>query len=35
MSADPEEGVLLAEFEEVLDTPPLRPALEDMVAIDV
>jgi hypothetical protein len=36
MSADPsEEGVLLAEFEQVLDTPPLRPALEDMVAMDV
>jgi hypothetical protein len=36
MSADPEEeGVLLAEFEQVLNTPPLRPALEDMVAMDV
>ncbi|MFB2836415.1 helicase-related protein [Floridanema evergladense] len=36
MSADPEEeGVLLAEFEQILETPPLRPALEDMVAMDV
>ncbi|MBW4537500.1 MAG: DEAD/DEAH box helicase family protein [Pleurocapsa minor HA4230-MV1] len=36
MSADPEEeGVLLAEFEEVLDTPPLRPGLEEIVAMDV
>ena len=36
MSADPEEeGVLLAEFEQVLDTPPLRPGLEEMVAMDV
>ena len=33
MSADPEEeGVLLAEFEQVLDTPPLRPGLEEMVS---
>lgn len=36
MSADPnEEDVLLSEFDHVLDTPPLRPALEDMVAMDV
>jgi Helicase conserved C-terminal domain len=36
MSADPEEeGVLLAEFEQVLDTPPLSPGLEEMVAMDV
>jgi hypothetical protein len=36
MSADPEEeGVLLAEFEQVLDTPPLRPGLEEMTAMDV
>ena len=36
MSADPEEeGVLLAEFEQVLDTPPLRPGLEEMSAMDV
>jgi superfamily II DNA or RNA helicase len=36
MSADPEEeGVLLADFEQILDTPPLRPALEQMVAMDV
>ncbi|MFB2879476.1 helicase-related protein [Floridanema aerugineum] len=36
MSADPEEeGVLLAEFEHILDTPPLRPALDEMVAMDV
>ncbi|PSB09808.1 helicase [Pleurocapsa sp. CCALA 161] len=33
MSADPEEeGVLLAEFEQVLDTPPLHPGLEEMVS---
>jgi hypothetical protein len=31
MSADPEEeDVLLSEFEEVLDTPSLRPALDEM-----
>jgi Helicase conserved C-terminal domain len=36
MSADPEEeDVLLAEFDHVLDTPPLRPALDDMVTMDV
>ena len=36
MSADPEEeGVLLAEFEQVLDTPPLRPGLEEISAMDV
>jgi hypothetical protein len=36
MSADPEEeGVLLAEFEQVLDTPLLRPGLEEMTAMDV
>jgi SNF2 family DNA or RNA helicase len=36
MSADPEEeGVLLAEFEQVLDTPALRPGLEEMSAMDV
>ncbi|MGF1499134.1 MAG: DEAD/DEAH box helicase [Elainellaceae cyanobacterium] len=36
MSADPqEEDVLLANFDHVLDTPPLRPALDDMVAMDV
>jgi SNF2 family DNA or RNA helicase len=36
MSADPEEeGVLLVEFERVLDTHPLRPGLEEMVAMDV
>jgi superfamily II DNA or RNA helicase len=36
MSADPEEeGVLLAEFEQVLDTPHLSPGLEEMVAMDV
>ena len=36
MSADPEEeGVLLAEFDQVLDTPPLRPNLEEMVAMDI
>ena len=36
MSADSEEeGVLLAEFEQVLDTPPLRPSLEEMTAMDV
>lgn len=37
MAADPEEeGVLMREFEQkVLNTPPLRPALEEMVAMDV
>jgi len=36
MSADPEEeGVLLAEFDRILDTPPLRPDLDEMVAMDV
>ncbi|MES1024892.1 SNF2-related protein [Gloeocapsa sp. BRSZ] len=36
MSADPEEeDVLMSEFEGVLNTPPLRPALEEMVAMDV
>ncbi|WP_254566019.1 DEAD/DEAH box helicase [Oscillatoria sp. HE19RPO] len=36
MSADPEEeGVMLSEFETVLETPPLRPALDEMVEIDV
>jgi hypothetical protein len=36
MSADPEEeDVLLSEFEDVLDTPPLRPALDDMVEMDI
>ena len=36
MSVDPEEeDVLLSEFESVLDAPPIRPALEDMVKMDV
>lgn len=36
MSADPEEeGVLLADFEQVLETPALRPSLDEMVAMDV
>jgi superfamily II DNA/RNA helicase len=36
MSADPqEENVLLSEFDHDLDTPPLRPALDEMVAMDV
>ena len=36
MSADPEEeDVLLSAFDQVLDTPPLRPALDEMVAMDV
>lgn len=36
MSADPEEeDVLLSEFDHILDTPPLRPALDDMVEMDV
>lgn len=36
MSADPqEEDVLMSEFDSVLNTPPLRPALEEMVAMDV
>jgi len=36
MSVDPqEEDVLFSEFEHDLDTPPLRPALDEMVAMDV
>ncbi|MFP4577238.1 MAG: DEAD/DEAH box helicase, partial [Coleofasciculus sp.] len=36
ISADPEEeDVLMSEFEQVLNTPPLRPALEEMIAMDV
>ncbi|HBB35650.1 MAG TPA: helicase [Cyanobacteria bacterium UBA8803] len=36
MSADPEEeDVLMSEFEQVLSTPALRPALEEMVAMDI
>ena len=36
MSADPEEeGVLLAEFEQVLETPLLCPGLDEMSAMDV
>lgn len=36
MSADPEEeDVLMSEFDRVLGTPPLRPALDEMVAMDV
>ena len=36
MSADPEEeGVLLAEFDRILDAPPLRLGLDEMVAMDV
>ena len=36
MSADPEEeGVLLGEFDRILDAPPPGPALDEMVAMDV
>ncbi len=36
MSADPEEeGVLLGEFDRILDAPPLRLGLDEMVAMDV
>ncbi|WP_088889962.1 SNF2-related protein [Leptolyngbya ohadii] len=36
MSADPqEEDVLLSEFDHDLETPPLRPALDEMVTMDV
>jgi ERCC4-related helicase len=36
MSADPEEeDVLMSEFDQVLSTPPLRPALDEMMAMDV
>ena len=36
MSVDSEEeDVLLSEFEAVLDAPPVRPALEGMVKMDV
>jgi ERCC4-related helicase len=35
-SVDPEEeDVLLSEFDQVLDTPPLRPTLDEMVKMDV
>lgn len=36
MSADPEEeDVLISEFDCILDAPPLRPALNDLIAMDV
>jgi hypothetical protein len=36
MSADPlEENVLMSEFDRVLETPPLRPSLEEMTAINL
>jgi len=36
MSADPEEeDVLLSEFEAILDTPSLRPDLDEMMAMDI
>ena len=36
MSADPdEEGVLLSEFDKIFDAPSLRPAVDDLVAMDV
>ena len=36
MSVDPqEEDVLISEFEQLLCPPPLHPALEEMVAMDV
>lgn len=36
MSADPEEeDVLLSQFERVLDAPPVRPALDKMVAMNI
>ncbi|WP_017721103.1 DEAD/DEAH box helicase [Kamptonema formosum] len=36
MSADPEEeGVLLAEFEDILQAPPVRPNLDEIAAMDV
>lgn len=36
ISADPEEeDVLLSQFEKVLDSPPMRLAIEDMVATDI
>jgi ERCC4-related helicase len=36
MSVDPEEAdVVLSDFEAILDTPPLRPALDEMVVMDV
>ncbi len=36
MSADPdEEGVLLGEFDRILDAPPSGPGLDEMVAMDV
>jgi hypothetical protein len=36
MSADPDEdGVLLAQFDKIFDAPPLNPAVDDLVAMDV
>ena len=36
MSADPEEeNVLMSDFDSILSTPPLRPGLEEMAAMDV
>jgi SNF2 family DNA or RNA helicase len=36
MSADPEEeDVLMSEFDSMLNTPPLRPTMNDMIAMDV
>ncbi len=36
MSADPEEeDVLMSDFDSILSTPPLRPGLEEMAAMDV
>jgi ERCC4-related helicase len=36
MSADPEEEhVLLSEFDKIFDAPPLRPVIDDLVAMDV
>jgi hypothetical protein len=36
ISADPEEeDVLISEFEGILDAPALRPALNDLISMDV
>jgi len=36
MSADPEEeNVLLSEFQQILEAPPMRPSVDDMIAKDV
>ena len=35
MSADPEEDVLMSDFEQVIDAPPLRLSIEEMTVMDL